>query len=124
MAGPPSIIDLANEEYCYLTTTGRVSGEPREIEIWFGVIGTTIYMLSGNRERSNWVRNIANDSAVTVRITDQLFVGNGRVVDSSSEEDAAARKLLVEKYQPDHDGDLTNWGQTALPVAVDIKDRA
>jgi hypothetical protein len=23
---------LAGEDYCYLTTTGRVSGEPREIE--------------------------------------------------------------------------------------------
>jgi hypothetical protein len=24
---------LADEDYCYLTTTGRVSGEPREIEV-------------------------------------------------------------------------------------------
>jgi hypothetical protein len=29
---------LAEEDYCYLTTTGRVSGEPREIEIWFGLV--------------------------------------------------------------------------------------
>jgi hypothetical protein len=26
-------VSLASESYCYLTTTGRVSGEPREIEI-------------------------------------------------------------------------------------------
>ena len=27
----------AAEQYCYLTTTGRVSGRPHEIEIWFAV---------------------------------------------------------------------------------------
>ena len=34
--------DLINEEFCYLTTTGRVSGKPREIEIWFGMKGDTL----------------------------------------------------------------------------------
>ena len=28
--------ELAAEQFCYLTTTGRTSGEPRTIEIWFG----------------------------------------------------------------------------------------
>ncbi len=28
---------LATENYCYLTTIGRVSGNPHEIEIWFGM---------------------------------------------------------------------------------------
>ena len=42
---------LAAEDYCYLTTTGRVSGEPREIEIWFALEGGSLYMLSGGRDR-------------------------------------------------------------------------
>jgi hypothetical protein len=29
--------DLADEEFCYLTTTGRVTGRPHEIEIWFAL---------------------------------------------------------------------------------------
>jgi hypothetical protein len=28
---------LADEDFCYLTTTGRKSGKPHESEIWFGV---------------------------------------------------------------------------------------
>lgn len=44
---------LGEQSFCYLTTIGRVSGEPREIEIWFGLDGDTLYMLSGGRERSN-----------------------------------------------------------------------
>lgn len=122
MATSPSISDLADEEFCYLTTTGRTSGLPREIEIWFGVIGTTLYMLSGNRDKSDWVKNISRNSEVKIRISNHLFSGTGRIVDSSAPADAAARKLLVAKYQPNRDGDLTNWGETALPVAVDIKD--
>ena len=49
---------LDGESYCYLTTTGRVSGEPREIEIWFGLDGPTLYVLSGGRDRSDWVKNL------------------------------------------------------------------
>src|SRR3954454_20619197 len=49
---------LAEENYCYLTTTGRVSGKAREIEVWFGLDANTLYMLSGGRDRSDWVKNL------------------------------------------------------------------
>ena len=35
-------------------------------------------------------------------------------------EDALARRLLVEKYAPGYERDLTEWGRTSLPVAVDL----
>ncbi len=41
---------LAGEQYCYLTTTGRVTGRPHTIEIWFALDGGTLYMLAGGRE--------------------------------------------------------------------------
>lgn len=111
--------DLADEQFCYLTTTGRKSGLPREIEIWFGLNGQTLYMLSGGRDRSDWVKNIAATPVVSVRIGTQDFAGTGRVV-TGSDEDAVARRLLLEKYAPAYSGDLTDWGRTALPVAIDI----
>jgi deazaflavin-dependent oxidoreductase (nitroreductase family) len=116
MAVAPS---LASESYCYLTTTGRVSGEPREIEIWFGLDGDTLYMLSGGRDRSNWVKNLIREPQVGVRLGDQLFRGNARIV-TNPDEEARARYLLLEKYRPGYSGDLSEWGETALPVAVDL----
>jgi deazaflavin-dependent oxidoreductase (nitroreductase family) len=110
---------LAEEDYCYLTTTGRVSGEPREIEIWFGLEGSTLYMLSGGRERSDWVKNLRRDPAVRVRIADRTFDGRARIV-TDAEEDVRARRLLLDKYAPRYGGDLSSWGQEALPVAVDL----
>jgi deazaflavin-dependent oxidoreductase (nitroreductase family) len=110
---------LASEDYCYLTTTGRVSGEPREIEIWFGLAGDTLYMLSGGGDRSNWVKNLSGDPAVTVRIAGTTIEGRARIV-QGQEEDAIARRVLLDKYRPRYGGDLADWGRTALPIAVDL----
>jgi deazaflavin-dependent oxidoreductase (nitroreductase family) len=112
---------LASESYCYLTTTGRVSGEPREIEIWFGLDGQTLYMLSGGVERSDWVKNLIREPEVRVRLGERSFRGRARIVsDGDGEEDARARRLLLEKYSAGYSGDLSDWGRTALPVAVDL----
>jgi deazaflavin-dependent oxidoreductase (nitroreductase family) len=114
------IEDLANEKYCYLTTTGRVSGRPREIEIWFHLEGSSIYMLAEGRGRADWVRNLLADPAVSVRIGDRTFAGRARLVEDGAEEMAARRELPL-KYQRGYSSDLTEWSETALPVAVDLE---
>src|SRR5947209_6898671 len=50
----------ADEQYCYLTTTGRVTGRPHRIEIWFGIDQDTLYMLSGGGERSDWLKAVGH----------------------------------------------------------------
>jgi len=111
---------LADENYCYLTTVGRVTGEPREIEIWFGLDGTTLYMLSGGRDRSDWVKNLMREPRVSVRIAGRTFQGEARVV-SDPEEDERARALVFEKYAQGYSGDLEDWRGRSLPIAVDLR---
>jgi deazaflavin-dependent oxidoreductase (nitroreductase family) len=60
--------DEGTAPFCYLTTTGRVSGRPHTIEIWFALRDRTLYLLSGGRDRSDWVRNLLAHPEVTVRI--------------------------------------------------------
>jgi deazaflavin-dependent oxidoreductase (nitroreductase family) len=110
---------LAGEDYCYLTTTGRVSGEPREIEIWFALEGTALYMLSGGRDRSDWVKNLLREPRVSVRIGAETLPGRARVVEDA-DEDTLARRLLVGKYAGRYAGNLDEWERNALPVAVDF----
>lgn len=113
------LAQLSKEEYCYLTTTGRVTGRPHEIEIWFGIYATSVYMLSGSKA-SDWVRNIAKNPAVSVRIGNQRFQGTGRMV-KDKEEEQRARYMIAEKYQEWEEGrTLSQWAQTALPIAIDI----
>jgi deazaflavin-dependent oxidoreductase (nitroreductase family) len=114
------LTSLAGEEYCYLTTIGRVSGRSHEIEIWFAAQGHSIYMLSGGGDRSDWVRNLRANPAVTVHIGGQTFAGLARIV-AAQREDALARRLLADKYgEYEDDGKPTEWARTALPVAVDL----
>ena len=117
MIHPP----FASEPYCYLTTTGRRTGKPHTIEIWFGLDGDTLYMLAGGRDRSDWVRNLMRHAEVTVLIADSSYGGTARLVLPDSDEDGLARRLLLEKYTARSGGDLTNWGRTALPVAVNLQ---
>ena len=110
---------LSTEDYCYLTTTGRVSGHPHEIEIWFGTYGNTLYLLSGS-QKSDWVKNLRKDPAVTVRIAKHTIAGTAHVVEFR-EEELRARYLLAEKYQEWEEGKiLSQWAQTALPIAIDV----
>ena len=109
---------LAGEDFCYLTTRGRVTGRPHTIEIWFALDGATLYMLSDGRDGSDWVKNLQRTPEVTVRIADERFEGRARVVEEGVE-DELARQLLVDKYER-KPGSLWNWRQTALPVAVDL----
>ena len=110
--------DLANEQFCYLTTTGQVTGRPHEIEIWFGLDGETLYMLSGGGDRSDWVKNLRQNPEVKIRIAGQPFEGHARVI-GDTEEDELARRLLVEKYES-NPGNLSNWRRRALSIAVDL----
>jgi deazaflavin-dependent oxidoreductase (nitroreductase family) len=110
---------FAEDDYCYLTTKGRVTGAVHTIEIWFALHDTTLYMLSGGGTNADWVKNARRTPEVTVRLRDQQFAGIVRIVENP-DEDALARKLLVDKYQPSSDDDLTSWGRTSLPVAVDL----
>ena len=93
-------------EFLYLTTTGRVSGEPREIEIWYMEYKRRYYLLSEGGRKANWVRNIEKDPRVKVAVGKRQFEGTARVVDEKRDAKtyAFAHRLGKEKY--DWDGGL------------------
>src|SRR5438552_8275671 len=112
---------LADEDVCYLTTTGRKSGKPHEIEIWFGIRDGTLYLLSGGGDGADWVKNIRKRSDVRIRINSQRASLRARFLRADSREDEAARELLDAKYMGWRQGKkLSSWARGALPVAVDL----
>lgn len=117
MAAPDA--SLAGEDFCYITTTGRVTGNPHTIEIWFALLGSVLYIMAGDGERSDTVRNLRQQPSVQVRLGNVTNEATARVVMDAGE-DALARRLLVQKYQPGLGDDLTSWGRTALPVAFEF----
>ena len=111
--------DLAELDFAYLTTSGRITGAPHEIEIWFALEGEAVYLLSGGGDRSDWVRNLMVSPSVSLRIGDVKMSTRARVVAPGTEEDALARRLLVNKYRVRDRADLSDWGRMSLPIAVD-----
>ena len=97
---------------------GRVSGDPHEIEIWFALHDGVLYLLSGGRDGSDWVKNLRANADVTVRLGAETRAARARVI-TRSDEDELARRLLVEKYGPRSSSELTEWGRTSLPVAIE-----
>lgn len=112
---------LADEDFCYVTTTGRRTGKAHEIEIWFVARGNTAYILMGAGERADTVRNIRADDRVGFRIGTKTWKARARVV-TSAKEKALARRLVPEKYASHEEG-LEEWAAEALPVAIDVPGR-
>jgi deazaflavin-dependent oxidoreductase (nitroreductase family) len=113
------LLAAADDDFCYLTTRGRVSGRLHEIEIWFAFDERTLYLLSGGRDRSDWVRNLRVGPAVTVRVRDTTYSATGRVVEEG-EESERGRGLVFEKYQPRYSGSLERWRRESLLVAIEV----
>ncbi len=106
----PKPSNLSRIKYLYLTTTGRVTGQPREIEIWFVASEGKLYVLAEHFHKAQWVKNIVRNPRVRVRIGDREFEATARVLDRQRDASAweTAQRLEVEKY---------GWGD-GLPVEI------
>ena len=111
--------EVAQQQYCYLTTRGRRTGNPHTVEIWFALEGQTLYILAGNGESADFVRNLRREPEVQVRLDGITYTATARVVTDPAE-DEMSRRIVFEKYQPGYGSSLESWRLSALPVAVDL----
>jgi deazaflavin-dependent oxidoreductase (nitroreductase family) len=91
-------------QFLYLTTIGRKSGKPHQIEIWFVKNADSYYLVNEHPEISDWVKNIRHNSAVMFSIGSRdanAVEGRGRLVDAAAEPElaAAVSALMDAKYQ-------------------------
>lgn len=109
---------IAGERFAYLTTFGRRTGNPHRIEIWFAVHDGRIYLMSGGRDASDWVKNLQANPRVQLEIADEVFQGIATILPEPSEQDQLARTLLVQKYQKTDE--LKAWGENSLAIVIDL----
>jgi deazaflavin-dependent oxidoreductase (nitroreductase family) len=81
---------------CRLTTTGRKSGQPRTVTIWFALGDGRVY-LTGSKSDPHWCRNIRADDAVRLEIGGRQLGGRARVIDDADEA-SAVRQRFVDRY--------------------------
>ncbi len=110
--------ELRDEQFCYVTTTGRRTGNPHEIEIWFVVHSGVIFLMAGGGYGADWVKNLQANPSVTVRIGSETFKGHAEP-GAEDVDEPAVRTAMAAKYQGWRPGrPLSNWAETALVVRV------
>src|SRR5690242_7266365 len=87
------------EQYLYLTTRGRKSGMPREIEIWFTSHHRFFYVIA-EYASSQWVENLRANPEATLRVKDMSFPVAARVLspEADSELNRTIQDLSRTKY--------------------------
>jgi len=111
---------LAGEAFAYLTTTGRKTGKPHRVEIWFAIADGRIFLLSGGGDRADWVQNIRKDRSVRIQVGSRTVNARARIARAGAE-DQRARELLDAKYMGWTQGKkLSSWARGATPVVIEI----
>lgn len=112
------IKDLADTEFCYLTTVGRVSGGSHRIEIWFVAHDDGAYLLS-NSQHADWYRNLEAEPRVVLEIAGER---RETVAATVGRDDVAGKTVglaMVAKYQASYpQEDLREWSRTASLVRI------
>lgn len=89
--------NVASEKFIHLTTTGRKTGKPRTVELWFAVNGGKVY-LSHEGEETDWMKNIKKNEQVAFEIAGRGFTGKARYLKDGEDGAWIAKVALYEKY--------------------------
>ena len=87
-------------KFLYLTTIGRSSGKPREIEIWYTQYRQNYYVISYLFRRCQWVQNIQKNPGVHFRVGQKAYSGRARIPDPLREPELydVIKRLSEKKY--------------------------
>ncbi len=105
-------------QFLYLTTRGRKSGQPREIEIWFTHLDGRYYVIA-EYPTSQWVQNLKANPQVQVRVGEKTFAARARVLSTDTDRDQlnVVQELSRKKYGWG-DGQVVELTPSAGPVVI------
>lgn len=105
------LASFAASQVLYLTTTGRLSGQPRTIEIWFVYYQGRLYLNAERQYEAHWVRNLLRQPCVRIRLGEREFAGRARVLERYH--DASLWQTVCEVSRQKY-----GWGD-GLPVEIE-----
>ncbi len=116
----PSISDIANNKVLYLTTVGRMTGLPREIEIWFVLHCDRFYLFAETGEAAAWVKNIRSAPEGGVRIGGSSVGAKARILDREIDRELWAQVgAIADRKYGWSDGLLVEVIPIMMPNAAD-----
>ena len=95
----------------YLTTRGRKTALPREIEIWFTQRDRRFYVIA-EHPHSQWVENLRAHPEGQVRVAGRSFKVRGRILSPEEPELRAVQELSRRKY---------GWGEGLVVELIEVE---
>lgn len=87
---------VSDEVHLYLTTTGRRTGHPHTVELWFAISENRVF-LSHEGRYTDWMKNIQHDASVEFTIGSLKFRGQAAFVVHAEDRDRG-KAALYRKY--------------------------
>jgi deazaflavin-dependent oxidoreductase (nitroreductase family) len=111
---------VASRKFIHLTTTGRKTGRPHTVELWFA-LGDGKLFLSHEGEETDWMKNIKENGEVACEIGGRNFAGRGHYIDGQSDEAWKCKVALYEKYYGKAARDvIEDWFSLSKLLAIEV----
>ena len=100
-----------------ITTTGRRSGQPRRLEMWFHNVDGRIF-ITGMPGRRSWYANLVENSAMTFHLKESVSADLSATARAIT--DPAERRSVLETIvgRLGHAGDIDRWVAASPLVEV------
>lgn len=112
---------LARGLTCDITTTGRKSGQPRRIEIWYFVIDDRVY-ITGTPGKRDWYANLLVNPALTFHVKEgaraDLAARATPITDPA--ERRRIMQTVIQRNSWFSDGDIEAWVTGSPLVRVEF----
>ena len=109
---------VKGEKFIYLTTTGRKTGKPHTVELWFAVDNDRVF-LSHEGAQTDWMKNFLKNSSVDVKIGNLKLAGKAGITPDRSDSREAGKKALYEKYySPASKAVLDDWFELSKVIEI------
>lgn len=97
-----------------LETIGRKSGKPRRVPVGMSRRGGTLWIVSEQGRRAQYVRNIAANPRVRVKVGGRWYEGSARVLDADDTERRLAQQSPLNRAA------VRMFGTDLLTIQVDL----
>ena len=103
-----------------LTTTGRSSGKPRSVTIWFVIADDShVHVQHSSRAEAQWYKNLLKNPDVKVDFGDGPLAGRAQPVTDAAEV-ARIQRLFRGKYLMAWVFQLLGWGKLPLVATIEV----
>ncbi len=108
---------VKNNKFIYLTTSGRKTGKPHVVELWFAYAEGKIF-LSHEGAYTDWMKNLTKNEHVRARIGPLNFEATAKIVNGGNPRELGKKSLYEKYYQPASKEVIDDWFELSTVVEL------